>query len=113
MPQGKLAPVTHLRLSPALALIAAAGLSAACVPLTSTAPENIAAPPPPPPPEVRLVSAIEAQGCVLTAENVGAVLLSANLTQAELAAITPQLAEAGRVEVAGSGAIRVITDRCA
>ena len=69
--------------------------------------------PPPPPPEVRLVAAIEAQGCVLTADNVGDVLLSANLTQAELAEITPRLADAGRVEVAGTGAIRVLTDRCA
>ena len=69
--------------------------------------------PPPPPPEVRLVSAIEAQGCVLTADNVGAVLLAANLTQAELAEITPRLAEAGRVEVAGTGALRVVTESCA
>lgn len=87
------------------------GLSAACVPLVSTAPDAVSAPPPPPP-EVRLISAIEAQGCVLTAENVEAVLLSANLTQAELAEITPRLADAGRVEVAGEGSLKVLTDRC-
>lgn len=67
----------------------------------------------PDPPEVRLVSAIEEQGCVLTAANVETILLSAGLTQAELAEITPRLAEAGRVEVAGTGAIRVNTETCA
>lgn len=67
----------------------------------------------PDPPEVRLVAAIEEQGCVLTADNVETILLAANLTQAELAEITPRLADAGRVEVAGSGAIRVNTDTCA
>lgn len=105
------------RRSAALRLMSAASalaIASACVPLTSTAPEAVsAALPPPPPPEVRLISAIEAQGCELTADNVGDVLLSANLTQADLAEITPRLAEAGRVEVAGTGAIRVLTDQCA
>lgn len=64
-------------------------------------------------PEVRLISAIEAQGCVLTADNVGAVLLAANLTQRDLEQITPGLASSGRVEVAGEGAIRVLTESCA
>ncbi|MBM1219415.1 hypothetical protein JQU17_04340 [Ponticoccus sp. SC2-23] len=67
----------------------------------------------PDPPEVRLVSAIEEQGCVLTAANVETILLAASLTQAELAEITPRLADAGRVEVVGSGAIRVNTEACA
>jgi alkanesulfonate monooxygenase SsuD/methylene tetrahydromethanopterin reductase-like flavin-dependent oxidoreductase (luciferase family) len=103
-------PAAALRWS-GLAFALAAG--AACGPLTSTAPGAITPPPPPPPPpEVRLVSAIEAQGCELTAANVEAVLLSANLTQAELAEITPRLADAGRVVVAGTGSIRVVTDRC-
>ena len=96
-----------------LILVAPFAVLSACVPLVSTDPANVAPPPPPPPPEVRLVAAIEAQGCVLTADNVGDVLLAANLTQAELAEITPRLAEAGRVEVAGTGAIRVRTDTCA
>lgn len=64
------------------------------------------------PPAVRLVAAIEDVGCELTADNVGTVLLRANLTQAELREITPQLDAAGRVEVAGDGAIRVLTERC-
>ena len=104
-----------LRIARVSPLIAALGL-AAC---TSLSPDNIvpsqpAEPlPPPDPPEVRLVAAIEAQGCVLTADNVEDVLLAANLTQADVAEITPRLAEAGRVEVAGSGAIRVNTEACA
>lgn len=69
--------------------------------------------PPPVAPEVRLVAAIEGAGCTLTADNVGSILLAANLTQAELVEITPRLADAGRVQVSGEGAIRVMTDRCA
>ena len=69
--------------------------------------------PAPEPPEVRLVTAIENQGCYLTAENVDAVLLEAGLTQADVAEITPRLADAGRVEVAGSGSIKVLTESCA
>ncbi|SMY07785.1 hypothetical protein [Flavimaricola marinus] len=107
---GLFRPASALRLS---GLTVALAVASACVPLTSTAPEAIAPPPPPPPPaEVRLVAAIEAQGCELTSDNVATVLLQANLTQAELAEITPRLAEAGRVEVAGSGALRVLTDQC-
>lgn len=65
------------------------------------------------PPEVRLVAAIENQGCVLTRDNVGSVLLGANMTQAELEGVMPRLVDAGRVQVAGEGQIRVVTDRCA
>ena len=79
-------------------------------------PGPAAAPPPAPvapqPPEVRLVAAIEDRGCVLTNQNVSEVLLAANMTQAELADVTPRLAAAGRVEVSGEGQIRVLTDRC-
>lgn len=70
-------------------------------------------PPPPPPPEVRLLSAIEAQGCVLTADNTEAVLLAANMTLAEMRTTMERLDELGRVEPAGGPALRVITDRCA
>jgi len=63
-------------------------------------------------PKDRLVAAIEANNCVLTAENVGAVMLRADLTQAELTALTPQLQAEGRVEVAGSGAIRLLSENC-
>ena len=63
-------------------------------------------------PEDRLVAAIEANNCVLTASNVEPILLQANLTQAELAAIVPELAAAGRAEVAATGTIRVLTNNC-
>ena len=72
----------------------------------------VAAPVPVQPAEVRLVAAIEAEGCMLNASNVGDVLVRANLTQAELTQITPTLASAGRLEVAGDGEIRVLTERC-
>ncbi|SDE00756.1 hypothetical protein [Limimaricola pyoseonensis] len=63
-------------------------------------------------PQDRLVSAIEAQGCRLNAENVGAVLLRANLTQQELMRITPELAAEGRVRVSDEGTIRVLSPSC-
>ncbi len=63
-------------------------------------------------PEERLVAAIESQNCVLTASNVDTILLQANLTQDQLVEITPQLAAAGRAEVAATGTIRVLTDNC-
>ncbi|NDV01474.1 hypothetical protein [Pseudoroseicyclus tamaricis] len=62
--------------------------------------------------EDRLVSAIEAQGCVLTSANVDSVLLSANLTADELRVITEQLVEAGRAELSGEGAIRILSTNC-
>lgn len=86
------------------------------VSLTACAPALPRAPTPPPiatlPPKERLVSAIEANGCLLTASNVGAILLRANLTQEQLLAIAPELAAEGRAEVAADGAIRVLTDNC-
>ncbi len=67
---------------------------------------------PPAAPKDRLITAIEAQSCVLTAQNVEAILLDANLTQADLVALTPELAAEGRAEVAAEGTIRVLTDNC-
>ncbi len=63
-------------------------------------------------PQDALIAAIEANGCLLTADNVGDILIRANLTQADLIEITPQLAAQGRAEVAQSGAIRVLTENC-
>ena len=75
------------------------------------------APPPPPAPVVltakeRLVAAIEDNGCMLDASNVGAVLDQAVIGQSELLTLAPELEAEGRAEVSGSGAIRVMTDRC-
>ena len=63
-------------------------------------------------PADRLLAAVESQGCVITRGNVEAVLLRANLTQAELVTLTDQLNEQGRAEVSGEGTIRVLTDNC-
>ncbi|WP_373353063.1 hypothetical protein [Pseudoroseicyclus sp. CXY001] len=62
--------------------------------------------------EDRLVTAIEAQGCVLTAANVDSVLVSAGLTTEELRVVTEQLVSSGRAELSGEGAIRVISSSC-
>ena len=63
-------------------------------------------------PKDRLIAAIEAQDCVLTRQNVETILLDANLTQAQLQDLAPQLAAEGRAEVAAEGTIRVLTDNC-
>lgn len=85
-------------------------LSACTVPMSRpAAPSAVAATASP---RDRLVAAIEFNDCVLTAENVGAVMARANLTQADLTALTPQLQAEGRVEVAGSGAIRLLSENC-
>jgi hypothetical protein len=96
----------------AAGLTAALGLLGACAMPAGTAQTPARALPPPPPPKERLLAAIEANGCVLTAGNVEAILLRANLTQADLRVLTPELAAEGRAEVSGSGAIRVLTDNC-
>jgi len=85
-------------------------LSACAMPMSRPAP--VGAVPAAATPKDRLVAAIEFNGCLLTADNVGAVMARANLTQAELTALTPQLQAEGRVEVAGSGAIRLLSDNC-
>lgn len=94
-----------------LALLAVAGLSACAAP---TAPSSQPAPQvlAPATPKDRLVAAIEAQNCLLTASNVDAILLDANLVSADLATLTPELAAEGRAEVAAEGTIRVLTDNC-
>jgi hypothetical protein len=60
----------------------------------------------------RLVAAIEAEGCVLTSDNSGAVLLRANLTRGELAPLMSQLASQGQVEASGESSIRLLSNNC-
>lgn len=72
---------------------------------------------PPPAPVVltakeRLVAAIENNNCELTAANVGAILNEATIGTEELKTLTSQLEAEGRVEVAGTGTIRVNSSRC-
>ncbi len=103
-------PDRSATLRPALALPAVALLAACALPAATSQPRPQTLPPAPP--KERLVAAIEASGCVLTAGNVEAILLRANLTQADLRTLTPELAAEGRAEVSGEGAIRILSDNC-
>lgn len=63
----------------------------------------------------RLVAAIEAEGCVLSNANSGAVQLRANLRRDDLRQLVPQLASQGRVEsitTAEGPAIRLLSNNC-
>ncbi len=105
-------------LAAVLSLALMAGCTAVLPPVSNPAPVVPAVEPlpavlpPPAPPRDRLVTAIEQNGCLLTAENAGAILLRANLTQAEVRELVPQLAAEGRAEVAASGTIRILSDNC-
>ena len=83
---------------------------------TRAAPAPVSIAPPTPQPTLmtakeRLVTAIEDNGCALTAGNVGTVLTEATISQAELTSLVPQLEAEGRAEVAGTD-IRILSDRC-
>ena len=60
----------------------------------------------------RLINAIENNGCALNTDNVGTILTEATISGDELLQLAPQLESEGRAEVSGSGAIRVMTDKC-
>ena len=60
----------------------------------------------------RLVGAIERNGCLLTADNVGTILTQATIGREELTRLTAELNAEGRAEVSGDGAIRVMTSQC-
>ena len=63
-------------------------------------------------PEDRLVAALESEGCVLTGQNVGAVLLRSNLTQAELTPLVAGLQARGRIEANSDASLRILSDNC-
>jgi hypothetical protein len=63
-------------------------------------------------PKERLVAAIAANGCLLTASNVTTILTQAQIAQPDLRALTNELAAEGRAEVSAAGTIRVLTDTC-
>jgi hypothetical protein len=63
-------------------------------------------------PKERLVAAIAANGCVLTRDNVSAILSQSQVPQADVRALTNELAAEGRAEVSAAGTIRVLTDTC-
>ena len=98
-----------------LAVVALALTLSGCgmVPLRMS--DNRSAPTPLPAtlaPKERLVAAIAANNCLLTASNVDTILTQARITQPELRALTAELAAEGRAEVSGEGTIRVLTDTC-
>ena len=92
-----------------LLLLAPLALAACSEPVRAPQPVGAAASASP---EDRLIAGIEAEGCVLTSANVGAVLLRANLTQAELPALTSALATQGRIEASDGSASRVLSANC-
>jgi hypothetical protein len=98
-----------LRSTTIVLALAAAALSACSTPVPPPGPVGA---PPAASPEDRLVSAIESEGCVLTSSNVGAVLLRANLRQADLPGLTSSLAAQGRIEAADGSSIRVLSNNC-
>lgn len=93
-----------------LLLVMGAVALAACSPMAAPPqPVGVAAASP----EDRLVAAIEAEGCLLNPNNVGAVLLRANLVQADLVGLTTSLKAQGRLEVVDGTTIRVLSPSCA
>ena len=95
--------------TPSLLLLGALALSACSPALSPPQPVGVAASASA---EDRLVAALETEGCVLTSANVGAVLVRANLTQAQLPALTSTLAGQGRIEATDGSSIRVLSDNC-
>jgi hypothetical protein len=95
----------------AIAFAALAGIGvAACQPLSpAPTPVGVAATQPP---LNRFVAAVEAEGCVFDQSNVGAVLLRANLTQAELPPIIADLEAQGRIETPSPTQLRILSDNC-
>ena len=95
--------------TPSLLLLGALALSACAPSLNPPQPAGVAASAAP---EDRLIAALETEGCVLTSANVSSVLVRANLTQAELPALTSALAAQGRIEATDGSSIRVLSDNC-
>jgi hypothetical protein len=84
---------------------------AACTQAPAPAPRPVGSAPTVAPMD-RLMAAIEAEGCVLNAQNSGAVQLRANLTRDELAPLILQLQSQGQVEASGDASIRLLSQNC-
>jgi len=102
-------------LSAAVLLATALGGCAPMLPYLDGGPA--AAPPPaaapaPATPRERLVAAIEASGCLLTADNAANIQMRANLSRDELTALVQELRESGQVEAAAPGTIRLLSQHC-
>ncbi len=101
-----------------IAFAAFVGLSACVVPVPAPAPvpgaDSVVQLDPAPNPmsaKERFVAAVEANGCVMTASNVPAILDQATVGTSELESIVVALTLEGRVAPDGAN-IRVITDTC-
>ena len=69
-------------------------------------------PPPPASPRERLVTAIEENGCLLTADNAATIQLRANLSREELTSAIQDLRNDHQVEAAATGTIRLLSQNC-
>lgn len=73
---------------------------------------STASPPPPATPRERLVTAIEENGCLLTADNAARIQLRANLSRDELTSVIDDLRADHQVEAAAPGTIRLLSQNC-
>ena len=70
------------------------------------------APAPQADPKSRLIAAVEAEGCVITAENANRIQAAAAIDEAELTAISAELNAEGLIELAGPQSVRFLTENC-
>jgi hypothetical protein len=79
-------------------------------------PAMLAAPAPAPAPlgdpKSRLIAAVEAEGCVITAENANRIQAAAAIDEAQLTAISEELIADGLIELAGPQSVRFRTENC-
>ena len=100
-----------------IALVAVAGCDMAVPdlrPSADSAPVTAAAPVPAQPVSAkeRFVSAAEANGCVLNADNVSAVMAEAQLSAGDLENILPSLVDEGRATLGENDSFRLTTANC-
>lgn len=60
----------------------------------------------------RLLTAIEANGCVITAGNVGAILTQASINAEQLASLTMELETDGLLSPDGTDTVRLSSSNC-
>lgn len=75
-------------------------------------PMGIGAPAPEADPKSRLIAAVEAEGCVINADNADRIQAAAGLTAAEIEALGPELIAEGIMELSGPQSVRFRTENC-
>jgi hypothetical protein len=63
-------------------------------------------------PKSRLIAAVEAEGCVITAENANRIQAAAAIDEAQLTSISEELIADGLIELAGPQSVRFRTENC-